>query len=237
MFKTTINILPRNAFNQGSMLILKNNTNNMNNIIKTFSSTPSSSTTPEREHKDWKALQFKNIAVVGTGVVCVYGVSTLVWDLMLGFLTLTPYSAMKYGFLTGTLSTGGCAAMALYGYSSVTIDPSWAIKDAMSILNHSESARSLLGGSIHQVGKASFKYDVALGGYTIENSSLVYKKPSLKMVFNVSGPSKKVGVCVLEAHKNGLKIEIINQILKAKSGTEVVIRGDANSLNFEEEVI
>ena len=149
---------------------------------------------------------------------------------MYNFLVLTPYDALRYGFFTGTLTTGGCAGMLAYGNAALTLDAGVVANKAVSIINSNEQCRTLMSGSV-KAGSPKTFVQIAHGGLTVENNWLAYVNPKIKMIIQVESTTKK-GIVALYAERTGIYIDIKKQILKStKNSNPIVINGDKKDTN------
>ena len=208
-----------------SMISNTNRTNFNNNNKQTFYPiTRSFSMIPRIDEENKNKL--KSFGYIGIGAIGIYGLSTFVWDLMYNFLVLTPYDALRYGFLTGTITTGACAGMLAYGNAVLTLDAGVVANKGVSFVNSNEQCRTLMSGSV-KAGKPKTFVQIAHGGLTVENNWLAYVNPKIKMIFQVESKNQKKGIIALYAERTGFYIDIKKQILKVSdSSIPIVIKGN-----------
>lgn len=184
------------------------------------------------QEKEEKALAAptSNALLISGGLLCFYGLTTAMTDVMSIYLNLTPGTLAYYSFTTGFFSAGLVGAGVAGAFSSLALRPEPVYKRCIALLRKDHNLRYNLGcktQALSEIKSSSFKAYRFDDGF-FDRSRFRWQPARLRMAFNVQGPTKK-GVVVVEAEKHRFTT-IVNYLgVDIDDGERVVVVGEPNA--------
>ena len=162
-----------------------------------------------------------------------YGMTTFAFDLMYGFMKLTPMATGYYGFMAGSLSTGALGLLVGIGARNTAIDPLDINKWSIAVCNRSQTCTSVLGGQAKRKDDV-FAVRQTMGHFAITSTGPTWKPASVQMVYDVEGPAGKQATVVAEAVRTGWlgkdQLKFVGMVGKGgATQTPILVKGDESA--------
>lgn len=91
----------------------------------------------------------KKALIMGTkvtaGMVTIYGISSMLYNITSSLLTLTPYASLYYGFIGGMITAGAGTTMVMNSVKLTHLHPDTALNAALAVLNESMPVQDAIG--------------------------------------------------------------------------------------------
>ena len=220
-------LFKKNNFRQLQKLFLSNlNNENKSSDSSSSSSTTSNSSTSVNSFIQKYRPQLTQGAIIGGIGVTVYGLSTFMWDLTYGLMSMTPFQSGFYGFVTGIVTSAVFGGTGYYIKKISIVHPSGILRKVMSQLNNDSDVRIAMGGYLTSSELAAFKSYTA--AWTIQNWKPVWNPAKLEMVFKVYHEENE-GIVTTIVTQQGLhsKVEFLGIDIFNKDNIRILVAGDA----------
>jgi hypothetical protein len=186
----------------------------------------------------WQVLLTRGAAYTAAGGIVFYVISAGTWRAFHYVVSIPPESFFNWGAAAGAATTLATVGVVALFRRRFFIRPERVHRIAMSAIKSNAMVREQLGGRV-----ASGK----LRAYTIETQPIGlfgWNRPSVKMMFMVSGP-KLQAMAVVEAEKvpalqvwtSDIDVNLIAlDVMTADPSPPIVVAGDAEKLPLLEEM-
>jgi len=230
--------LLRSAAARPAPLLLPRATSSMFGVVAAPSRAMSTSLSARFSKLPWGMLMTRGALYTAGGAVVFYMISASTWRAFHYVVSIPPESFFNWGAAAGVITTLMTSGVVILFRGRFFIRPERVHRIAMNAINSNAIVREQLGGRALS-GK--------LRAYTIENQPigiLGWSRPSVKMMFMVSGPQLQA-MAVVEAEKvpalqvwtSDIDINLIAlDVMTADPSPPLVVAGDESKLPLLEEM-
>jgi len=171
--------------------------------------------------------QLMQAAVVGGVALTLYGLSSFMWDITYGLMSMTPIQSGYYGFVTGIATSGTGLGLVYYGKQHQSVDVNSAIRNSISVLNSNEDIRSVMGGSVKCGELASFRH--SYGYWTVSGFRPKWIPAKADLLFNIYS-ERTEGVVSVEAVQRGVQanLEFVGVDVFNDHSSRILVKGNAS---------
>lgn len=182
-----------------------------------------------------KQPQLVQIAVAVGGGVTVYGISSVIYDMFFGFLSLTPRDMGLYGFAAGFATASLACGVGLAVNHGLTIRPEQVFRASLRTIQSDRVAINRLGEGIQSRGLRAYKIDG--GHWSVQGVSPVWVPPRVQLIYDVAG-ERYDGLVTVEARKRmtGTDTTFIGLDVMNPKEERVLIDGDESRLYVKDQL-
>jgi len=180
-------------------------------------------------------MKYLTPMIFGGGAIVLYGVSSLTFDLIYSFMSLTPAATGYYGFLAGSISAIGFGSVIGTGLRNTGINVAACRRKSLTMVNNSSTVRSVLGGGAQPSEYCAFK--ATAGYWWIKDGKLTWSPAKATITYDVAGPKGR-GIVAVQAARLGLlgKDEFnfigFQSVERDNKNTPILIAGDASHIEI-----
>jgi hypothetical protein len=168
----------------------------------------------------------------GIGVT-LYGLSSFMWDLTYGLMSMTPFQSGYYGFITGCMTTTTLCGLAYYAKRSAFILPKGVQQKALSLLNSHADVRIAMGGYVTSNDLIACRSEY--GRWTISSWKPVWVPAKVEMIFKINF-QKTEGLATVVATQQGLhsQIEFMGVDVFNADALRILVKGEGHGFSVHE---
>jgi len=167
---------------------------------------------------------------------------TSVW-ITSSFLGLSFKTVGFWAFVVGYGSGVGTCAALYMGARQMQLRPEWVRQEAFDMVADNEQVRQLMGISLLSPLRSGVMraYSLDGGSFAIDKSSrgIVWRRPRIKMIFQVYGGDSHQAVVCVEAKKKGFGVEydfVSVDLLTKESADHVLVSGAPERFEVENQL-